>query len=485
VRYPALKANDGRCPEKPDDLRLSSVKSSLYAMTWTYGDGYEQEFARLFAELSLESQKIVTCFLDEEISKEEFIHWLASANSNEQLVKALSYKEEFWEIILWNCTLLEDVIIERLRDCDPSTRDAVLQRNIRLRLPTDLRNLHSLDLFEKVITEELPTEILGILSECPPSAFVFNKNIAEAVALDSRVSDEILERLCSHSSVEVRRTAKRRIADKQAGGNTDNDRDFSTITIELRNEPSGSIMFGKLEKEEVDLLLKSFKEQKLAPELTNLTNNSSGRFVAYEGIGIDFRSDEGFHFGDLSPVTYNPFLDKEKIGHQQYHEKKYGYCPTYNSSHIGPVIIEDCDIYDEEESPVFEDGVYFLSLSLSKCVKSFEYAPYGLLATETSLKELMDEGEICEHYIPIRVPKCVKHSRYGHPSFGIVLDLSFKDMIIHQYRHSEMTDRGYENAIVFFIVDKGNDYLVYSRDRGSEHWETGNKDLANLLSSAA
>jgi hypothetical protein len=454
-------------------------------MSWTYGAGFEEEFRKKYNDLPSETQQKISGFLDGNTTKDEIIDWLVSSNLDDRVTKTLSYKEEFWEIILWNCTLLDDEIIERLQGCDPYSKDAVQQRNIRLMLPEDLRNLHALELFEKVIDEKVTIDVLEVLADCPSSAFTFNKNIAEAVALDSRVSGETLKKLCSHSSVEVRRSAKKRIDGTKSSEVSNSDEDFATLKVEISNEPSGSIMFGRLDQEELDLLRDSFDKKGLAQKLLELANNPLGRFVEYEGTGIDFRSDEGFHFGDLSPLPYNPFADKEKLGHKKYHIKKYGFCPVYNAGHIGPEIIEDCDVYDEEQYPIFEDGAYFVSLNLFKCSRIFDYIPYGMLASETSIQELVDEGEICEHYIPVRLPKCVEHPQYGHPGFGIVLDLSFKETIIEEYRDSESRSGGHESVNIFFVVYEGNDYLVFSELGGIVRWEESSRDVIDKLSSTA
>ena len=66
------------------------------------------------------------------------------------------------------------------------------------------------------------------------------------------------------------------------------------------------------------------------------------------------------------------------------------------------------------------------------------------------------------------MPNIIEHERYGHPDFNIVINYLYKDKPIEEY-HShgyELTDRGYDDQIIFFEVKNGKTKILYSRYNG-------------------
>ena len=83
-------------------------------------------------------------------------------------------------------------------------------------------------------------------------------------------------------------------------------------------------------------------------------------------------------------------------------------------------------------------------------------------------KEEFDVKQFKEISVPIKLPKIIEHERYGHPDFNIVIDYLYKDEPIEEYQSHgyELTDRGYDDQIIFFEVKNGKTKILYSRYNG-------------------
>ena len=196
-------------------------------------------------------------------------------------------------------------------------------------------------------------------------------------------------------------------------------------TIYIKTEPGGKIIFGKLDDEQSDLLLKSLKSEEMSEDfLLDLRFNSSGDFREYEGVVNE--GDDG-DTGNEGLIKINP---------------------------DGPIeLLKDSD-------GEFIDGPYFVYLSLSKVSIQFEFEPSD---------GKFDSNKFSEISVPIVLPEFVDHDLYGHPSFNIVIGYQYDGEDIEEY-DGDLVDRGFDDLTAFIWVKDGEPLLVYKNYNGEEEW---------------
>ena len=109
--------------------------------------------------------------------------------------------------------------------------------------------------------------------------------------------------------------------------------------IYIKTEPGGKIVFGKLDDEQTDLLLKAIQSEDMPEELLDLRSNSSSDFREYEGV---INSGEDGDAGNEGIIE----IDSD-----------------------GPVELP------KDSGGDYEDGAYLVYLSLSKVSIEFEFEP--------------------------------------------------------------------------------------------------------------
>ncbi len=184
--------------------------------------------------------------------------------------------------------------------------------------------------------------------------------------------------------------------------------------IYIKTEPGGRILFGKLDDLEMGLLQEAHENKEMSDDLLDLRFNSSGSMREYEGVINS--GDEG---------------DSGNEGIISIHED-------------GPIKIF------KNESGDYEDGAYFVYLSLSKVSIEFTFKPNDGDFISNKFSEVS---------VPIELPEFIEHDLYGRPQFNIVTDYLYDGEIIEEYDH-EIVDRGYDDLTSIFIVKKGQPKLI-------------------------
>ena len=195
-----------------------------------------------------------------------------------------------------------------------------------------------------------------------------------------------------------------------------------TQEIYIKTEPGGRVAFGKLNKTQEELFYKNYsKKEDINESLLYLAN--SGMITEYEGV-----------------------VNRGKEGEK---------------GNVGIIVFEkDCLVEIPKKNNEYEEGVYLTYLSLSKVSIQFEF--------EIKDKKEFDPKQFKEISVPIKLPDIIKHERYRHPNFNIVIDYLYKDKPIEEYQSHgyELIDRGYDDQIVFFEVKGGKIKILYSSYNG-------------------
>ena len=196
-----------------------------------------------------------------------------------------------------------------------------------------------------------------------------------------------------------------------------------TQEIYIKTEPGGRVAFGKLNKTQEELFYKNYsKKEDINESLLYLAN--SGMITEYEGV-----------------------VNRGKEGEK---------------GNVGIIVFEkDCLVEIPKKNNEYEEGVYLTYLSLSKVSIQFEF--------EIKDKKEFDPKQFKEISVPIKLPDIIKHERYRHPNFNIVIDYLYKDKPIEEYQSHgyELIDRGYDDQIVFFEVKGGKIKILYSSYNGA------------------
>jgi len=195
-----------------------------------------------------------------------------------------------------------------------------------------------------------------------------------------------------------------------------------TKEIYIKTEPGGRVAFGKLDKTQEELFYKNYsKKEDIDESLLDLAN--SGMIEECEGV-----------------------INSGKDGEE---------------GNEGIIVFEkDRLIEIPKKNNKYEEGVYLTFLHLSKVSIQFEF--------EIKDKKEFDPKQFKEISVPIRLPNIIEHERYDHPDFNIVIDYLYKDKPIEEYQSHgyELTDRGYDDQIIFFEVKDGKTKILYSSYNG-------------------
>ena len=321
-------------------------------------------------------------------------------------------------------------ILERLsRDSDRSVQSAVRERN----LPADWRHLDGEEKVEKLNKSSATQDVLEILAKSG------NWEVRQAVAANEGTSEELLKELLNDDDPDVIRAAKKSLR-RIGGGNSiadaeelDEDEEHS---IYIKTEPGGSIRFGVLDSDQIEMLHGCIDAQELTEELREIGDNSSGQLNECDGVVNS--GDEG-DFGNEGNIVYSS-----------------------DQRALGP------DLNDDDS---FKDGVYVVLMRLSKCSVSFEFMASGGF----------DEDEFEEVSVPVRLPEEIVHGLYGHPDFNIITGFRFRGEPIEEYE-GEVDDRGYDDQLTFFVIQEGVTTILYSNYNGEEEW--CDAEMAKIILSA-
>ena len=212
----------------------------------------------------------------------------------------------------------------------------------------------------------------------------------------------------------------------EASDEEDEDEDDSgSKRIYIKTEPGGKIVFGKLDDEQTDLLLKAIESEDMPEELLDLRSNSGSDFREYEGV---INSGEDGDAGNEGIIE----IDAD-----------------------GPVELP------KDSGGDYEDGAYLVYLSLSKVSIEFEFEPSD---------GKFDSDKFTEISVPIDLPDFIEHDLYGHPSFNIVTGYQYDGEYIEEY-DGDLVDRGYDDLTAFILVKGGEPTLVYKNYNGEESWD--------------
>ena len=195
-----------------------------------------------------------------------------------------------------------------------------------------------------------------------------------------------------------------------------------TKEIYIKTEPGGRVAFGKLDKTQEELFYKNYsKKEDIDESLLYLAN--SGMIAECEGV---INSGEEGEEGNEGIIVFE----------------------------------KDILIEIPKKNNEYEEGVYLTYLSLSKVSIQFEF--------ELKDKEEFDPKQFKEISVPIKLPNIIEHERYRHPNFNIVIDYLYKDKPIEEFQSHgyELTDRGYDDQIIFFEVKDGKTKILYSSYNG-------------------
>ena len=195
-----------------------------------------------------------------------------------------------------------------------------------------------------------------------------------------------------------------------------------TKEIYIKTEPGGRVAFGKLDKTQEKLFYKNYsKKEDIDESLLYLAH--SGMIAECEGV-----------------------INSGKEGEE---------------GNEGIIVFEkDILIEIPKKNNEYEKGLYLTYLSLSKVSIQFEF--------QIKDKKEFDPKQFKEISVPIKLPNIIKHGRYGHPNFNIVIDYLYKDKPIEEYQSHgyELIDRGYDDQIIFFEVKDGKTKILYSSYNG-------------------
>ena len=195
-----------------------------------------------------------------------------------------------------------------------------------------------------------------------------------------------------------------------------------TKEIYIKTEPGGRVAFGKLDKTQEKLFYKNYsKKEDIDESLLYLAH--SGMIAECEGV---INSGEEGEEGNEGIIVFE----------------------------------KDILIEIPKKNNEYEKGLYLTYLSLSKVSIQFEF--------QIKDKKEFDPKEFKEISVPIKLPNIIKHGRYGHPNFNIVIDYLYKDKPIEEFQShgNELIDRGYDDQIVFFEVKGGKIKILYSSYNG-------------------
>jgi len=194
--------------------------------------------------------------------------------------------------------------------------------------------------------------------------------------------------------------------------------------IYIKTEPGGKVLFGRLSDLDAAKLEEAVQNTEMPEELLDLRYNPDGDFRECEGV---FNVGNEGEIGNEGIISYDP---------------------------EGPIEIP------KNDAGAFEDGAYLVYLSLSKVSVEFEFTP--------------EEGEYSADYfveqsVPIKLPDCVEHQRYGVPNYNVIIDFKYDGESVDPYSDG-IEDRGWEDFICFMVVKDGKVSLVYKNCDGKEEW---------------
>lgn len=204
--------------------------------------------------------------------------------------------------------------------------------------------------------------------------------------------------------------------------------------IYAKTEPGGSVCFGRLEGEELQqLLLDSLRRREMAHEIIELPSDPPTHFRQVEGVtnGLCGRVGERGNEGIIR-------IDA-----------------------AGPITVP-LDANGE-----MENGFYLVQLALSKVSIEFEFMPPD---------GTYDPSRLTEVCVPVELPGCVEHERYGEPEFNIVVGYEYDGTPLQDY-DGELCDRGYDTQITIFQVRQDDCELLYTRYVTESHSEDHGWDV--------
>ena len=208
-------------------------------------------------------------------------------------------------------------------------------------------------------------------------------------------------------------------------GEEEDEEESGSKRIYIKTEPGGKIVFGKLDDEQTDLLLKAIELEEMPEELFDLRSNSGGEFREYEGV---------INSGEEGDAGNEGIIEIESDG---------------------PVTLP------KNSDDDYEDGAYLVYLSLSKVSIEFEFEPSD---------GKFDSDKFTEVSVPIDLPDFIEHDLYGHPSFNVVTGYQYDGEYIEEY-DGDLVDRGYDDLTAFILVKDGQPTLVYKNYNGEESWD--------------
>lgn len=100
------------------------------------------------------------------------------------------------------------------------------------------------------------------------------------------------------------------------------------------------------------------------------------------------------------------------------------------------------------------EGIYLAHLALSKVSIEFEFLPRD--------GEPYSASKLTEVCVPINLPGCVDHERYGEPHFNLVVGYEYNGESIAEY-DGDLCDRGYDTQLAIFRVRDGDVELLFDR----------------------
>ena len=207
--------------------------------------------------------------------------------------------------------------------------------------------------------------------------------------------------------------------------------------VYIKTEPGGRICFGRIDADLIPKLLESLEKKEMDEEVLDLRLNSSGDFREVEGVINS--GDEG-DSGNEGLIVIHP---------------------------DGPISVPVMPGSDD-----MEDGVYMAYLSLSKVSIEFEFTPND--------GEDFDPDRFSEISVPIQLPDFIEHSLYGKSEFNVVTGYRYNDELIEEYE-GDLTDRGYDDQTIIFMVRSGEVRQLYRNYNGDEEWLVSAEEVSSDL----
>jgi hypothetical protein len=184
----------------------------------------------------------------------------------------------------------------------------------------------------------------------------------------------------------------------------------------IKTEPGGTVCFGKMSDQDIDLFEKSKVERTLSKDLIYKIKRGLGAFAVFQGVINTGSSGDRGNEGVISISESKVEVPKDLHGR-------------------------------------LVDGCYAVFFSLSKV--SIEF-----LLTRPKV-EKYDASLLTEESVRIDLPVCVKHGTYDDLRFNVVTNY-FYDGLLIKNANKNMTDRGYEESCSIFRVANGDVELLYS-----------------------